>query len=146
MGLRVFNVMGGEVEGVWLGDSAIADDRVLCLGREAGNSNIFLFRLAFFKIGTVAEITTALAEALVLLLFGGVSIFLCIFRLSKVIGMLSSESSVEIPSMGMEGLVLLGDGIVSAGISTADCSFSATCGGVCWRTSLDICSGMSSAC
>lgn len=141
--MRVFKVMGSELGGVWLGDSAIADDRVLCFGREAGNSVIFLFRLAF--LGIVAEIGIALAEALVLLLFGGVSIFLGIFRLSKMIGMLSSESSVEIPSMGMDRLVLSGDGVVSTGISAA-CSFSATCGGVCWGSSLGICSGMSSVC
>ena len=120
-------------------------DRVLCLGREAGNSNIFLLRLAFFKIGTVAEIV-ALAEALVLLLFGGVLFFCCILCLSRVIGMLSSESSVEILSMGADGSVLLGDGVVCMGISTADCTFSATCGGVCWRISSGTCSGISSVC
>ena len=144
--MRVFNVMGGELGRVWLGDSAITDDRVLCLGREAGNSDIFLFRLAYFKMGAVAEIAAALAEALVLLLFGGVSFFCSIFRLRRVIGMLSSESSIEIPSMGMDGLVLLGDGVVSMGISTTDCTFSATCGGVCCNISSGICSGISSVC
>jgi hypothetical protein len=100
--------MGGELEE--LGDSTTTDFR---FGREAGNSGVFLFLLAFFKIGTVVGVAGALVETLVLLLFGGVFFSCCIFRLSWVIGILSSESSVEILSMGMEGLVLLGDGVNS---------------------------------
>ena len=137
--MRILIVMGGELGE--LGDSAATDDRVLCFGREAGNSGVFLFRLAFFRMGTVAGVAGALAETLVLLLFDGVFFSCYLFCLSRVIGILSSESSVEIPSMGIEGLVLLGDGVVLVVISTAACSFSATCGGACWS-----CSGMCSAC
>lgn len=128
----VLIVMGGELGE--LGDLAATDDRVLLFGREAGNSGVLLFRLAFFRMGTVARVGGALVETLVLLLFAGVFFSYCLFRLSRVIGILSSESSVEIPSMGMEGLVPLGDGVVPV-------AFSATCTGVCW-----ICSGMCSAC
>ena len=79
----------------------------------------------------------ALVETLVLLLFTRVFFACCIFRLSCVIGILSSESSVEILSMGAGELVLLGDMVNSV----AACSFSVTCRGVCWG-----CSGICSVC
>jgi len=141
-------MMGGELGRVGLGDLAATDDRVLRFGKEAENSGIFLFRLASFKIGAVAEIAAALIEALVLLLFGGVS-FCCFFHLRRLIGMLSSESSVEILNMGVDGSVLSGDGVVCMGVSTAACTSSATCGGifsVCWGISWGICSEVSSVC
>jgi len=133
--MQVLKVMGGELGKMGLGGLAATDDRALHLGREAGNSGIFLFRPVSFKIGAVAEIAVALTEALVLLLFGGISLFCCFFLLRRVIGILSSESSVGIQSMGVDGWGLLGDGVFYMGISTADCIFSATSGGVssiCW--------------
>jgi len=102
--------MGGKLEKMGLGGLAATNDRALCLGREAGNSGIFLFRPVSFKIGVVAEITAALTDALVLLLFGGVPLFCCFFLLRRVIGILSLESSVGIQSMGLDGWGLLGDG------------------------------------
>lgn len=122
--------MGGELGKVGLGGLVATDNRALCLGREAGNSDIFLFRSVSFKIGAVAEIATALTEALVLLLFGGVSLLCCFFLLRRMIGILSSESSVGIQSMGMDGWGLFGDEVLCMGVSTADYIFSATSGGV----------------
>ena len=81
--------------------------------------------------GTVVGVVGDLVETLVLLLFTGVFFACYIFRLSCVIGMLSSESSVEILSMGEGELVLLGDMDNSA----AACSFSVTCRSVCWGCS-----------
>jgi len=94
--MRVLKVMGGELGRMGLGGLVATDDRALRLGREVGNSDIFIFWPVSFKIGAVAEIAAALTEALVLFLFGGVSIFCCFFLLRRVIGILSSELSVEI--------------------------------------------------
>jgi len=147
VGVRILNMIGGELGRVGLGDLAVIDDRVLRLGKEAENSGI-LFRLTFFKIGAVVEIAAALIEALVLLLFGGVSICF-FFRLRSLMGMLSSESSVEILSMGVDGSFLLGDGVVCMDVSTGACTSSVTCGGVssiCSVISWGIFSEISSVC
>lgn len=140
--MQVFKVMGGELGEMGLGGLAAMDDRALRLGKEAGNSGIFLFQPVCFEIGVGTEITAALTEALVLLLFGGFSVFFCFFLLRRVIGMLSSESSIGIQSMGVDGWGLLGDGVLCMGISVVDCIFSATSRGVssiCWGI-WDICS------
>ena len=77
---------------------------------------------------TVVGVVGALVGTLVLFLLTGVSFGCCVFRLSCIIGTLSSESSVEILSMGAGELILLGD-------TAASCSFSVTCRGICWDCS-----------
>lgn len=77
--MQVVKMMGGELGRMRLEGLVATDDRARRLGREAGNSDIFHFRPVSFKIGAVAEIATALTEALVLFLFGGVSIFVASF-------------------------------------------------------------------
>jgi len=94
--MQALKMMGGELERMGLAGLVTTDDRARRLSREAGNSDIFLFQPVSFKIGEVAEIAAALTEALVLFLFGGVSIFCYFFLLRKVIGILSLVSSVEI--------------------------------------------------
>ena len=94
--MRALRMMGGELGKMGLAGLVATDDRARRLGREIGNSIIFLFRPLSFKMGEVSEIATTLTEALALFLFGGVSIFCCFFLLRKVMGVLSSESSVEI--------------------------------------------------
>lgn len=88
--------MGGELGIIGIMGSVAADDPVRRRGKEAGKSMIFLLQPLFFRIGELSGITATLTEALVLLLFGWVTAFCCFFLLRKVMGVLSSESSVEI--------------------------------------------------
>jgi len=123
-------VIGGETGKGWSEDLAATDDRVLLLGRKAENCGTFLFRLGFSEIGAGTEVAAAFPALLVLFLFGG-SLFCYCFRLSRLIGILSSYSSVEMLSMGVDGMLLAGGEAVCMGISSATCISSTTGGGVC---------------
>ena len=96
VGVRDLRMMGGELGIMGLVGLTTIDDRVFRLGKELGKLVIFLFRPLSFRMGELSGIAAALTEALVLLLFGGVSVFYCFFLLRKMMGVLSSESSVEI--------------------------------------------------
>ena len=76
--------------------SVATDDPVRRLGRKTGKPMIFLLPPLSFRMGELSAIAASLTEALVLLLFGAVTIFCCFFLLQKMMGVLSSESSVEI--------------------------------------------------
>lgn len=95
--------MGGETEKTGSGNLA-ADDRVILLGIEAEKWGAFLFRLGFSETVTETEGAATFFAVLVLFLSGG-STFCCFFLLSRLMGILSSDSSVEMLSIGVDGVL-----------------------------------------
>ena len=65
--------------------------------------------------------------SVVLFLFGGVTNFCYFFLLRNMMGVLSSESSMEMSTMGVDDSASLGDGVLCRfsvltwGVSTTDC-------------------------
>ena len=100
-------MIGGEF-GVMA--SVAADVLVHRRGKEAGKTMVFLLRTIFVRIGGLSVIAASLIEALILL-FSGRAAFSCLFLLSLIMGVLSSELSEGIWTMGVDDSFSLRGGV-----------------------------------